>query len=118
MAGGTVLDPACYPAPAAATVIYFLLPAGAESVAAVLRRGVAVALRWPAGAAPGAGRLRPAADPVAVTLGPDLTAGQRPQYVVRAGGWQSARPAGTAEVLVSCVVAPGFDVADFTTLPG
>ncbi len=52
-----------------------------------------------------------------VTLGPDLAGGQHPQHVVRAGGWQSARPASTQEVLVSCVVAPGFDFADFTALP-
>ena len=54
--------------------------------------------------------------PAVVTLGPDLAAGQQPQHVVRAGGWQSARPAGDQEVLVSCVVAPGFDFADFTAL--
>ena len=59
---------------------------------------------------------RPAAGPAVVTLGPDLAAGQQPQHVVRAGGWQSARPAGDQEVLVSCVVAPGFDFADFTAL--
>jgi len=32
------------------------------------------------------------------------------------GHWQSARPAAAAETLVSCVVAPGFDFADFTLL--
>jgi predicted cupin superfamily sugar epimerase len=36
---------------------------------------------------------------------------------VRGGCWQAARPAGPEEVLVSCVVAPGFDFADFTALP-
>jgi hypothetical protein len=29
---------------------------------------------------------------------------------------RAARPAGSGEVLVSCVVAPGFDFADFTLL--
>ncbi|MGO9083111.1 MAG: cupin domain-containing protein [Streptosporangiaceae bacterium] len=29
------------------------------------------------------------------------------------GVWQCAEPAGTVPVLVSCVVAPGFDFADF-----
>ena len=52
-----------------------------------------------------------------VTLGPDLAAGQRPQHLVPAGKWQAARPAGTREVLVTCVVAPGFDLADFTVPP-
>lgn len=48
-------------------------------------------------------------------LGGDVLAGQRPQLLVPAGWWQSAEPlAGeAAEVLVSCVVAPGFDFADF-----
>ena len=52
--------------------------------------------------------------PAAATLGPDLASGQVPQHVVPGGHWQAARPAGGAEVLVSCVVAPGFDFADFT----
>ncbi len=52
------------------------------------------------------------------TLGPDLAGGQRPQHVIPAGHWQSARPAAASEVLVSCVVAPGFDFADFTLLDG
>jgi uncharacterized protein len=46
-------------------------------------------------------------------LGPDLDAGQRPQLLVPGGCWQRAVPAGSAAVLVSCVVAPGFDPADF-----
>ena len=53
-----------------------------------------------------------------VTLGPDLDANQVPQHVIPGGHWQSARPAGAAEALVSCVVAPGFDFADFTLLSG
>ncbi|WP_345494606.1 cupin domain-containing protein [Nocardia callitridis] len=48
-------------------------------------------------------------------LGGDVLAGQRPQVLVPAGRWQSAEPlAGDAdEALVSCVVSPGFDFADF-----
>jgi predicted cupin superfamily sugar epimerase len=49
------------------------------------------------------------------TLGRDLEAGQRPQFVVPAGVWQAAKP--TQEKigysLVGCTVAPGFDFADF-----
>jgi predicted cupin superfamily sugar epimerase len=48
-----------------------------------------------------------------VVLGSDLASGQRPQILVPAGVWQSAVPAGDRPVLVSCVVAPGFDYADF-----
>ena len=36
------------------------------------------------------------------------------QYLVRADEWQSAGPAGDEAALVACVVAPGFDFADFT----
>lgn len=36
-----------------------------------------------------------------------------PQQVVPAHVWQRTRPV-TTEVLVSCVVSPGFDFADFT----
>ncbi|MGH3647390.1 MAG: cupin domain-containing protein [Micromonosporaceae bacterium] len=50
-------------------------------------------------------------------LGDDLSAGQLPQRLVSAGTWQAARPATNREVLVSCVVAPGFDFTDFELLP-
>lgn len=46
-------------------------------------------------------------------LGPDITAGQQPQLLVPAGHWQRARPDGDEPTLVSCVVVPGFDFADF-----
>jgi predicted cupin superfamily sugar epimerase len=36
------------------------------------------------------------------------------QYLVRANEWQSAQPAADEVSLVACVVAPGFDFADFT----
>jgi len=46
-------------------------------------------------------------------LGSDLAAGQHPQLLVPAGHWQRARPDGNEPSLVSCVVVPGFDFADF-----
>lgn len=52
------------------------------------------------------------AAPDELTLGPDVADGQRPQLLVPGGTWQSARPV-TGETLVSCIVSPGFDVADF-----
>ena len=58
-----------------------------------------------AGAEPSAGTV--------VVLGGDLGAGQRPQAIVPGGVWQCAAPTGQEPVLVSCVVAPGFDYADF-----
>ena len=42
-----------------------------------------------------------------VTLGPDLTAGQRPQVIVPQHHWQSARSTGDW-TLVGCTVSPGF----------
>ncbi len=47
-------------------------------------------------------------------LGPDISAGEHPQLVVPPGHWQRARPRDPEPTLVSCVVVPGFDFADFT----
>ncbi|MFE1293709.1 cupin domain-containing protein [Streptomyces sp. NPDC058731] len=49
-------------------------------------------------------------------LGPDRAAGQVLSATVPGGRWQSARSLGPEPVLVTCVVAPGFDWADFTML--
>ena len=51
-----------------------------------------------------------------VTLGTDLTAGERPQAVVPAGAWQAAHSLGNW-TLVGCTVAPGFDFAGFELAP-
>ena len=53
------------------------------------------------------------ADAVHVTLGADLASGNAAQFLVEAGTWQSARLVGTDEVLVSCVVSPGFSFDDW-----
>ncbi|RWP86956.1 MAG: cupin, partial [Mesorhizobium sp.] len=45
-------------------------------------------------------------------LGIDLAAGERPQIVVPAGWWQSARSLGE-RTLVGCTVAPGFEFSAF-----
>jgi uncharacterized protein len=93
---------------AAATLIYFLLSPGEESRPHKVRSDET--WLWHSG-----GPLTlTVADSPPVTLGPDLPAGQVPQYVVPGDTWQSARPATDREVLVSCVVSPGFDYADFT----
>jgi hypothetical protein len=115
--------PAGYPGPrAAATVIYFLLLPGEESRWHRVRSDEV--WLWHSGGPltllDGGDGERPAASAAGadvVTIGPDLAAGQVPQHVVPGGHWQAARPAGDLEVLVSCVVAPGFDFADFTLLP-
>ena len=46
-------------------------------------------------------------------LGADIAAGEEPQLVVPEGHWQRARPRDDEPSLVSCVVVPGFDFADF-----
>ncbi|MFC6086304.1 cupin domain-containing protein, partial [Sphaerisporangium aureirubrum] len=100
-----------------ATGIYFLLAPGEESVWHVVRsdevwfwhRGGALTLLL------GGSGERPG-DAEAVTLGGRVEDGEVPQVLVPAGTWQAARPAGDEAVLVSCVVSPGFDFADFTAL--
>ncbi len=49
-------------------------------------------------------------------LGDDLLKGQRPQCVVPAHVWQSARSLG-AWTLVGCTVAPGFQFSGFELAP-
>lgn len=50
-------------------------------------------------------------------LGPDISAGQHPQLLVPPGHWQRAMPRDDEPALVSCVVVPGFDFADFALSP-
>ena len=99
---------------AAATAIYYLLQPGEESRWHAVRSdelwfwhsGGPLTLRL------GGNGERPAGDSV-LTLGTDIPAGHRPHALVPGGTWQSAAPAAGQPVLVSCVVAPGFDFADF-----
>jgi len=98
----------------AATAIYFLLHPGETSRWHVVRSdelwlwhsGGPLELRFGGTGSEPTGGER-------VLLGGDLDAGHRPQSLVPGGTWQSAAPAGHSPVLVSCVVAPGFDFADF-----
>jgi uncharacterized protein len=48
----------------------------------------------------------------AVVIGPDVSAGQRPQVVVEPGVWQSARPLGRY-ALVGATVVPAFTFEGF-----
>ncbi|MDA0567937.1 cupin domain-containing protein [Streptomonospora sp. S1-112] len=121
---------------ATATAIHYLLHPGESSrwhrvrsdEVWVFNRGGPLEL-----ALGGAGS-RPSAAPERVVLGTDIAAGQRLQAVVPGGTWQSARPVEprearetregqepgegqeapvAEEALVTCVVSPGFDFADF-----
>jgi uncharacterized protein len=110
----TVNPPGYGGARSAATAIYFLLCPGEQSAWHVVRSdelwlwhtGGPLILRL------GGAAAEPGSGPV-ITLGADVSAGQRPQAVVPGGAWQCAEPAADTPVLVSCVVAPGFDFADF-----
>jgi uncharacterized protein len=111
----TSCAPAGYPAPrSAATAIYFLLEPGERSHWHVVRSdelwlwhtGGPLTLRL------GGSNDKPQHGNV-VILGSDLLAGERPQVLIPGGTWQSAEPAAGQPVLVSCVVSPGFDFADF-----
>lgn len=50
-------------------------------------------------------------------LGAGIEHGQQPQLVVPPGHWQRARPRDPEPALVSCIVVPGFDFADFALAP-
>jgi uncharacterized protein len=95
---------------AASTAIYFLLAAG--EISHWHRVDAAEVWHWYAGAVL---ELSIAAEDGSVSrvqLGSALAAGQRPQAVVPAGRWQSARSLGDW-TLVGCTVAPGFEFAGF-----
>lgn len=92
-----------------ATLIYFLLPAGESSAWHRVRSDeiwlahhgtVTVVLG-------GSGEAPDEAHTVQVVVGPES-----PQGLVPAGVWQRTRPS-DADALVSCLVSPGFDFADF-----
>ncbi|KAF9920978.1 hypothetical protein FBU30_009041 [Linnemannia zychae] len=50
-----------------------------------------------------------------IRLGQSIEEGERPQGLVPGGVWQMAKPV-RGDVLVTCIVAPGFDYQDFTLL--
>lgn len=117
---GHALTPPGYPGPrASATAILYVLAPGEESRWHRVRsdelwcwhRGPALALVLGGdGEAP--------SDEHTIVLGDRVEGGQVPQALVPGGTWQRAAPLRTgAEVLVTCVVSPGFDDADFALHP-
>ncbi|WP_433824941.1 cupin domain-containing protein [Actinoplanes sp. CA-015351] len=107
-------EPDGYDGPrASATAIYFALHPGEESAWHVVRSDEL--WFWHSGG-PIELRLGNPGQETSVLLGADIAAGQRPQVLVPAGVWQTARPAGDEPALVSCVVAPGFEYADWRLL--
>lgn len=59
---------------------------------------------------------RPSTTPSVIQLGPSIEEGEQPQGLVPGGVWQTARPV-HGEVLVSLIVAPGFDFQDSVVEP-
>ncbi len=52
-------------------------------------------------------------DGESIVLGPDHSEGHVAQGIVPAGTWQTSRLAGDVEVLVTCIVSPGFSFDDW-----
>ena len=97
------------------TAIYYLLEAGQESRWHRVKDAAEVWHHYAGSPL----RLSLAAQGEAVrdwVLGPDLSAGQRPQIVCPRGVWQSAVSLG-AWSLCGCTVAPGFEFSSFEMAP-
>jgi uncharacterized protein len=93
----------------AATAIYFVLHPGEQSAWHVVKSDEL--WFWHSG---GSLEVRFGGDGDHPSDGPVEVLGIRqPQILVPARVWQSAVPAGQEPVMVSCVVSPGFDYADF-----
>jgi predicted cupin superfamily sugar epimerase len=91
------------------TAIYYLLRAG--EISRWHRVDAAEIWHWYAGG-PLELSIRGDGGLERVVLGPDLATGMRPQAVVPAQSWQSARVLG-AYTLAGCTVAPGFEFSGF-----
>lgn len=99
----------------ACTAIYFLLEAGEVSAWHRVKDAVEIWC-WHAGDPLALAVTATGQDSATVTLGPDLASGARPQAVVPAGHWQSARTLGRW-TLVGCIVAPAFLFEQFELAP-
>jgi len=97
------------------TAIYYLLEAGETSHWHRVHDAVEIWHHY-AGAPLALSLSSDGSDKQTLTLGPDVLAGERPQGVVPAGWWQSARSLGVF-TLVGCTVAPGFTFAAFEMAP-
>ncbi|MEM0985942.1 MAG: cupin domain-containing protein [Pseudomonadota bacterium] len=100
---------------AAMSAIYFLLQA--DELSAWHRVDADETWLWHAGGPVALTRSPPdGRGAEACQLGPDLRAGQKPQWVIPAHHWQTAESLG-AWSLVSCTVAPAFTFDGFELAP-
>lgn len=111
----TLRLPASQGGRAQATAILFLLEAGQQS--RWHRVDATEIWMWHTGSPLALGMAEDAASDACWTrLGPDILASETVQAVVSAGAWQAAE-ARSGWALVSCVVSPGFEFADFELAP-
>lgn len=110
----TFRDPRTVDGRAASTAIYYLL--GVGDVSEWHRVDAAEVWHFYAGAPLVITVSENGHDASAHHLGPDLARGQRPQFAVPPGWWQTAASLG-AWTLVGCTVAPGFDFSGFELAP-
>jgi predicted cupin superfamily sugar epimerase len=96
------------------TAIYYLLRAG--EISAWHRVDATEIWHFYAGAPLALAISRDGADEQTVMLGPNVASGERPQAVVPAHAWQSARSTG-AWTLVGCTVSPAFQFSGFELAP-
>ena len=99
---------------AAGTAIFYLLEEG--QVSRWHRVDAAEIWHWYLGAPLGMALSEDGEAKREILLGPDLAAGERPQVIVPADCWQSARPIG-GHVLVGCTVSPAFEFSGFELAP-
>ena len=97
------------------TAIYFLLEHGQVSHWHLVKDAVEI-WHFHAGAPLELSISADARNVDRLTLGPDVLAGHRPQGIVPAGAWQSARSLGDW-TLVGCTVAPGVGFAAVALAP-
>jgi predicted cupin superfamily sugar epimerase len=96
-----------------ATLIHFLLPEGEASAWHRVRSDeIWLAHLGTVRLELGGAGPEPAAGGATYAVGLDLAAGETVQALVPADTWQRT-VAGAGDALVSCLVSPGFDFADF-----
>lgn len=110
----TFADPALVEGRPASTAIYYLLAAGDRSH--WHRVDAAEIWHFHAGAPLALSLSEDGRASATITLGADLSAGERPQGLVPRRWWQAAESLG-AWTLVSCTVAPGFRFEGFELAP-
>ncbi|MET0476266.1 MAG: cupin domain-containing protein [Mycobacterium sp.] len=119
--GQSALPPEYTGPRSAGTAILFLLMPGQQSAWHTVRsaevwlhhRGSPLLLEVGRDGTGGQGSSVEQANATTHLLGSDVAAGERPQFVVPPGHWQRAKPRDDEPTLVSCIVVPGFDFADF-----